>query len=190
MFGKRTKSPSQRDVRKQTPKRRPLPPRLEVLEDRTIPAVGFLGVAAGDATSSDAILWTRAVDPANPQPLALTAQVSTDKSFATLAATYAANTDPTRDYTTKVDALGLLSGTRYYYRFVAPDQTASPTGTFVTAPAPTAQVPLHFGFSGDADGKWRPYDSTGSFTAPGVPSFALQNFDYFVWLGDTIYETA
>src|SRR5262249_10130303 len=43
---------------------------------------------------------------------------------------------------------------------------------------------------GDADGRFRPYDSTADVTAPGTPSFSQQNFDYFVWLGDTIYETA
>src|SRR5262249_46702608 len=58
------------------------------------------------------------------------------------------------------------------------------------APAPTADAAVHFGFTGDADGLMRPYDATSGVTAPGVPSFAQQNFNYFVWLGDTIYETA
>jgi len=30
--------------------------------------VTFLGVAAGDATTNDVIVWTRAKDEANPQP--------------------------------------------------------------------------------------------------------------------------
>ncbi|PYK62604.1 MAG: hypothetical protein DME50_19050, partial [Verrucomicrobia bacterium] len=30
----------------------------------------FLGVAAGDATTSDVIVWTRAKDEADPQPTA------------------------------------------------------------------------------------------------------------------------
>ena len=37
--------------------------------------LGFLGVAAGDATSTEAVLWTRAVDtsaPANTPPRAST----------------------------------------------------------------------------------------------------------------------
>ena len=48
----------------------------------------------------------------------------------------------------------------------------------------------NLGFTGDADGLMRPYDATSNVTSPGVPGFAQQNFDYFVWLGDTIYETA
>jgi 3-phytase/alkaline phosphatase D len=52
-------------------------------------------------------------------------------------------------------------------------------------------VDLTFGFSGDVDGRWRPYDSVNT-PAPGqtVPVFDQQNFDYFIFLGDTIYETA
>jgi hypothetical protein len=40
--------------------------------------VSFLGVAAGDASSHDATVWTRAKDEANPQPTAVDVQISTD----------------------------------------------------------------------------------------------------------------
>jgi phosphodiesterase/alkaline phosphatase D-like protein len=165
---------------------------LEHLEDRLAPAVSFLAVGAGDATSSDAILWTRAQDSNTAAGVGLMAQVSTDQTFATGLATFAGITDPTHDYTIHLDATGLQSGTRYFYRFVANDNTVSSAGTFVTAPAATAQVPVNFGFSGDADGLMRPYDSTtaAEFTPPGAAGFGNSNFDYFVWLGDTIYETA
>src|SRR5262245_55627225 len=165
---------------------------VELLEDRLTPSVSFLAVGAGDASSSDAILWTRAQDSSTAAGVGLMAQVSTDSTFATGLATFAGTTDPAHDYTIHVDATGLQSGTRYFYRFVASDNTVSPVGTFVTAPAPTANVPLSFGFTGDADGLMRPYDATASanFAPPGDPSFGEQNFDYFIWLGDTIYETA
>jgi phosphodiesterase/alkaline phosphatase D-like protein len=42
--------------------------------------VQFTGVAAGDATSIDAIVWTRALDPSTPGA-AVTAQHSTDPLF-------------------------------------------------------------------------------------------------------------
>ena len=162
---------------------------LEELEARLTPSVSFLGVAAGDATSNDAILWTRAQDPAINAGVALKAFVSTDPSLSS-GLFYTGVTDPNQDYTIHVDATGLQSGTAYYYDFVAADGTVSQEGTFTTAPAPTADVAVHFGFTGDADGLLRPYDATSNVTAPGVPSFAQQNFNYFVWLGDTIYETA
>jgi phosphodiesterase/alkaline phosphatase D-like protein len=38
--------------------------------------VTFLGVAAGDATTNDVIVWTRAKDEANPQPTAINVQIS------------------------------------------------------------------------------------------------------------------
>src|SRR5262249_56352783 len=106
--------------------------------------------------------------------------------------TFAGCTDPAHDFTIHVDASGLEPGTRYFYRFVADDSTISQVGTFVTAPSATADVPVSLGFTGDADGLMRPYDATNSpeFAAPGSPGFGQSNFDYFVWLGDTIYETA
>jgi phosphodiesterase/alkaline phosphatase D-like protein len=182
-----------RPVRAGGPRRRKpkTPPRaFEELEPRLNPSTSFLAVGAGDATSSDAILWTRAQDSGSTAGVALIAQVSTDQTFASGMAAFAGTTDPTQDYTIHIDATGLQSGTRYYYRFVAGDNTVSPVGTFKTAPDPTAQAAVHFGFTGDADGQMRPYDAADGVTAPGVPSFANQNFDYFVWLGDTIYETA
>ena len=128
---------------------------LETLEERCLPSVQYTAVAAGDPSSNDAIIWTRAQDSGTTQGVPLTALVSTDQNFGS-GVFYTGTTDPTRDYTLKVEATGLESGTRYYYRFVAGDGTRSSVGTFKTAPDPTAQVPLHFGFSGDADGRWRP----------------------------------
>jgi phosphodiesterase/alkaline phosphatase D-like protein len=164
-------------------------PAFHELEARVTPTISFLGVAAGDATSSDAILWTRAQDSTTTAGVPVKALVSTDPAFRS-GLFYSGTTDATQDYTIHLDATGLQSGTTYYYQFVAPDGTLSQAGTFKTAPAPTADVGVHFGFTGDADGLMRPYDATSNVTAPGVPSFAQQNFDYFTWLGDTIYETA
>jgi phosphodiesterase/alkaline phosphatase D-like protein len=165
---------------------------VELLEGRVTPSVSFLSVGAGDATNSDAILWTRAKNSSTAAGVGLTAQVSPDPTFSTDPATFDGITDPAHDYTIHLDATGLDSGTRYFYRFVANDGTISPVGTFVTAPGPTEQAPVTFGFTGDADGLMRPYDATDSvnFAPPGSPDFGTQSFDYFVWLGDTIYETA
>jgi phosphodiesterase/alkaline phosphatase D-like protein len=159
---------------------------------RITPKVSFVGVGAGDATSTDAILWTRAQDITRTTGVGLIAQVSTDSTFASGLATFAGITDPVHDYTIHINATGLEPGTRYFYRFVADDDTVSQVGTFVTAPSATESVPVRFGFTGDADGLMRPYDATNSpdFAAPGAANFAQSNFDYFVWLGDTIYETA
>jgi phosphodiesterase/alkaline phosphatase D-like protein len=144
----------------------------------------FAGIAAGDMTASSVILWTRTFDPVTKKGMAarIKVQVSTNINFTTIPFAATVTTDPNRDYTVKVEATKLQSGTRYYYRFGIPKGGFSTVGTFKTAPNPTSLVPVRFGFSGDADGQWRPYSSTLNFNKLGL--------DYFVFLGDTIYETA
>ena len=140
----------------------------------------FLGVAAGDASSDAAVLWTRpAGTPTVPIPL--TAQVSTDPLDFSAALTFAATADLSTDYTAKVVASGLAAGTRYYYRFTD-GNNLSAIGTFKTAPSATDSVGVRFAFSGDMDGLMRPYP-----LASQVPG---QNLDFYVNLGDVIYENA
>ena len=70
-------------------------PGVEALESRTLLATSFLGVGAGDATSSGAILWTRAQDSSSSADVGLMAQVSADPTFPTGLATFAGTTAPT-----------------------------------------------------------------------------------------------
>ena len=146
--------------------------------------VAFSGVAAGDATTSSEILWTRTVDAATKQGLEtqLNVQVSTDINFGTIAKSYTGLTDANHDYTLKVDATGLQSGTKYYYRFQTSGGDTSKVGTFKTEYDANTQAAVRFGFSGDYDGLMRPYSSTANFGS--------LNLDFYVNLGDTIYETA
>ena len=146
--------------------------------------VTFLGVAAGDATTNDVIVWTRAKDEANPQPTAINVQISQDPTFVTGVTTLPAGTagSPT-DFTVKSNLGGLESGTVYYYRFQTTNASVtSNVGKFKTAPNPTANAPVHFAFSGDCDGLIRPYA-----LASQVPA---KNLDFFMFDGDTEYETS
>jgi phosphodiesterase/alkaline phosphatase D-like protein len=146
--------------------------------------VTFLGVAAGDATTNDVAVWTRAKDEANPQPTAINVQISQDPTFITGVTTLPAGTagSPT-DYTVKSNLGGLEPGTFYYYRFQTTNASVtSNVGKFKTAPNPTANVPVHFAFSGDCDGLIRPYA-----LASQVPA---KNLDFFMFDGDTEYETS
>ncbi len=149
--------------------------------------VAFSGIAAGDASRNDAILWTRTYDSVTKKgdTVNLKAEVSTDAKFGSVAYSY--NVTPKtdgidRDGTAKIDATGLQSGTQYYYRFKTESGDISQVGTFKTAYDPYVAAPVRFGFSGDADGRWRPYLST--------QGFGSLKMDYFEFLGDTIYETA
>lgn len=143
--------------------------------------VSFLGVAAGDPSNTGAVVWTRAVDNAGPANLTL--WVSTDPSLnnSPLIATGLA-TDPAKDFTLKVPLTGLQPGTVYYYQFVGPANELSGIGKFKTAPDPTANAPVRFGFSGDMDGLMRPYALASTLPA--------QNLDFYMNLGDVIYENA
>jgi phosphodiesterase/alkaline phosphatase D-like protein len=146
--------------------------------------VTFLGVAAGDATTNDVIVWTRAKDEANPEPTDINVQISTDPTFNSGVTTLLAGTAglPT-DYTVKTNVSGLQSRTIYYYRFQTTNASVtSNVGRFKTAPDSTANVPVHFAFSGDCDGLIRPYA-----LASQVPA---KNLDFFMFDGDTEYETS
>jgi phosphodiesterase/alkaline phosphatase D-like protein len=162
--------------REEAPKPKRSNLQVEQLEAREV-LTSFLGVAAGDASASSAVLWTRI----DPQPnVSVTAQVSTDTAFGS-GQTFTGMSDSTQDYTVKILATGLLPGTQYYYRFVVGGDTSIP-GTFKTTPAADAAAPLHFAFSGDNDGLMRPYA-----LASVIPA---QNLDFYVNLGDVIYENA
>jgi phosphodiesterase/alkaline phosphatase D-like protein len=134
------------------------------------------GVACGDASTTEAVLWTRTssevvltpelVDPATGAPLRPLAPV---------------RAGPETDYTVKVLAGGLPPGQPVAFRFRGPAGEASPIGACRTAPDPEARVPVTFAFSGDADWKWKPY--------PLLNALNRENLDFFFFLGDTIYET-
>jgi len=147
-------------------------------------ATAFSGVAAGDMSANDAILWTRTVESATSQPVAsaLTAQLADKPEFRNVLFTYKGMTDSARAGTVKIVASGLKSHTRYFYRFVSDDGAVSPTGQFTTAPRDDEKVAVRFAFSGDAHGAWRPF--------PLVRGFGDLKLDYFVFLGDTMYESA
>jgi hypothetical protein len=81
-------------------------------------SVSFLGVAAGDATTGDVTVWTRAKDEVSPGPVQLNVQITTDPNFITGVNTLPAGTaDAPTDYTVKTNIAGLQSATTYYYRF-------------------------------------------------------------------------
>src|SRR4051812_20527084 len=120
--------------------------------------VGFTGVAAGDATDTAAIVWTRLDDATaahNGIAGKLSVQLSTDgATFKTVIAD-AANWTAEHDYVYKSELTGLLPAKKYFYRFSA-GTTVSPVGTFKTAPDAKTAAPVRIAFSGDAHGAWRP----------------------------------
>jgi phosphodiesterase/alkaline phosphatase D-like protein len=74
----------------------------------------------------------------------------------------------------------LKSHAHYFYRFVAEGGGVSPAGQFTTAPRDDEKIAIRFGFSGDTSGAFRPF--------PLVRRFGELRLDYFIFLGDTMYE--
>jgi alkaline phosphatase D len=90
-------------------------------------------VASGEPAPDTMLLWTRYV-PADGGAVKLRAEVSATADFSRIVTGGEAITGPWRDHTTKITVAGLAPGTRYFYRFVAPDGSFSPVGRTKTLP--------------------------------------------------------
>jgi len=102
-----------------------------VTEDEKKNNVSFKhGVASGDPLANSIILWTR-ITPTSDAEVTVSWEIATDQTFTQLINTGNSTTNSERDYTIKVDAIGLESGTTYYYRFISNNVT-SPIGTTKT----------------------------------------------------------
>ncbi|MGQ9572631.1 MAG: alkaline phosphatase D family protein [Dehalococcoidia bacterium] len=132
------------------------------------------GVASGDVTTTSAVLWTR-VD----QEGEVTAEVAFDEQFAQVTASETVLAKADDDFVVKVAISGLGPGQRYYYRFLSSDGTASPTGTFLTAPPDTVASDVVFAYSGDSNSFYKPFRLLSTVVRDD-PAF-------FIYLGDTIY---
>jgi alkaline phosphatase D len=92
------------------------------------------GVASGDPTPDAVILWTRVTPPSASGEVEVTYELSTSRTFDTIARMGTIRTSAARDFTVKVDANGLSAATTYYYRFRALRER-SPMGRTRTAPS-------------------------------------------------------
>ena len=133
------------------------------------------GVAAGEITSTSALLWTRA-----PKPGRLTVELVPGTRMTATARTAS-------DLTVAVTANGLRPGTSYAYRF-RQGKATSPLGRFRTAPAPASSATVRFAISGDADA------TPGANGKPAYNRFqvyarmAAERNDFNLNIGDTIYS--
>jgi alkaline phosphatase D len=145
-------------------------------------AVFAQGVAAGEIRSSSALLWTRA-----PRAGGIEVAGSCTARGRTTPFRGSARARAADDRTVTVTVRGLPAGGRCSYRFRQADAT-SPVGRFETAPAPTADVPVRFAYSGDADATPGP-DGKPAFNGfQTYARMAAERNDFNVNLGDTIYS--
>ena len=137
------------------------------------------GVASGDPLADRVILWTR-VTPAVARPAVVVQYVvATDPALTQVVARGTSKTNPGRDFTVKVDALGLKPGTTYYYRFTC-EGVDSPVGRTKTLPT-TGVSSLRFAVvscSNHAYGYFNAYARIA----------ARADLDLVMHLGDYLYE--
>jgi alkaline phosphatase D len=148
---------------------------------------GFeFGVAAGEITSTSAMLWTR-TPQAGPVRLLVGRRPAGAKILAGSLHAVAAVAAAGDDHTVRVTVRRLEPDSSYAY-FFAQGKSVSPTGIFRTAPRLDADAAVRFAFSGDADA------TPGANGKPGFNDFAVygrmaaERNDFNINLGDTIYS--
>lgn len=136
------------------------------------------GVASGDPGPDRVVIWTRAT-PGGDGPLPLQWIVARDKRLRQVVASGELTTGPERDYTAKVDVVGLKPDQAYYYGFVC-GKVKSPIGkTRTLARGGLAKVTMgvvscsHHGF-----GFFNAYEALAK----------RRDLDVVLHLGDYIYE--
>ena len=149
-----------------------------VYEGMNIPVEFKHGVASGDPTQTSVILWTR-VSPLRDSPIIVTWEIATDEQFKNITHQGSDIATSERDYTVKLDAVGLEPGKNYYYRFRS-NNSVSPVGMTRSLPAGAVeQLKIAvFSCSNYAFGYFHAYDAAAK----------MDDIDLVLHLGDYIYE--
>jgi alkaline phosphatase D len=156
-----------------------------LLAPPALAAKGFsLGVAAGEVSSSSAVLWAHATKSGS-----YTLQVAAKKNFKKRALEKSVKASSGNDNTVQAKAGKLKPGRRYYYRFVGKRGRRSDTGTFRTAPKASANATFKFGWTGDTDfnaapGQMAPFWNTGGI----FRRMKAEKNAFNIHLGDTMYS--
>ncbi len=79
----------------------------------------FHGVASGDASDNDVIIWTRVTPKTLVDSIVVKWFISKDSSMKTILDSGIFLTRPQRDYTVKIDVKNIKPATTYYYQFSA-----------------------------------------------------------------------
>lgn len=147
-------------------------------------------VASGDPRADSVILWTRVEDAAAGEgDLDLAVELATDPEFTMRveldAASAAVAARAMFDRCAKAKIKGLEPATTYYYRFVhnrEDGRYGSQVGRTRTAPAADADATIRFAYASCQDFNGRYYNSYRGL-------LQQEDLDFFVHLGDYIYET-
>lgn len=89
------------------------------------------GVASGDPTSESIVLWTRITTGSDAVPVKW--ELATDTAFTSIVDSGETTAMASADHTIKIIPGNLISGQKYYYRFMSNEET-SPVGSTKTLP--------------------------------------------------------
>ncbi|MBI3259327.1 MAG: alkaline phosphatase D family protein, partial [Ignavibacteriae bacterium] len=140
----------------------------------------YHGVASGDPLDDRVILWTR-VTPETDGVIEVKWKIATDTLLRNVVLSGNTTTDESKDYTVKVDAIGLKAATTYFYGFEAFGRK-SLTGRTRTAPIGSVE---HLRFAVVSCSNYQ----QGFFNAYGRIA-ERKDLDAIIHLGDYIYEYA
>ena len=139
------------------------------------------GVASGDPQRDRVVLWTRITPGAPGETVDVEWMLARDARMSRAIARGSMRTSAERDYTVKIDPVGLEPGSTYYYRFAARG-ARSPVGRTRTLPGrPTRRVRIALASCSNL-----PF---GYFNAYARIA-ARADLDAVLHLGDYIYEYA
>ncbi|MEM6789622.1 MAG: alkaline phosphatase D family protein [Myxococcota bacterium] len=143
------------------------------------PEVFLHGVASGDPRADSVIIWSRAEPKGGETEVEVSWTVAADPEFTEVIDEGSVATDGERDFTVKVDVIGLQAGTTYYYRFAALGET-SRVGRTKTAPGGSVDR-LRFAVCSCASYAHGFYNAYRRIAARA-------DLDLVIHLGDYIYE--
>ena len=145
-------------------------------------ARGFsYGVAAGDVSTTSAIVWAKANRAGKGR-----VEYSTDSRLRRGVKTKSVTAKSTDDNTVQTKLTRLKPDSKYYYRFRI-GSNVSDRGSFKTAPSARANETIEFAFTGDADAtplRGKPFFN--EFQVYG--RMAAEGNHFNVNMGDTIYS--
>ena len=148
-------------------------------DDEEIYSGQFLqGIASGDPAKDAVILWTR-VTPDVEADITVSWEVALDANFSQMVTNGVMKTNAKRDYTVKIDAVGLEAGKGYFYRFKS--------GKYVSDVGMTKTLP-----EGTVDSVKLAVMSCANYPAGYFNVYALaaerDDLDAVIHLGDYLYE--
>src|SRR5258706_13582142 len=84
----------------------------------------YHGVASGDPLQDRVILWTRVTPNDSSVTVNVKWEISSSSDFSSIVKSDSLSTSIAKDFTVKVDAVGLQPGTKYFFRFKALGSTS------------------------------------------------------------------